>query len=301
MNGMMFLHIWQNFRIELPAEWEMLQFSRNPKNGRCAFADRYQFRCELIWRQVSSQPDLKRMISDYKSMLRDRENWKRIKDRKVGEWLGFRGKREGEEVTRYSLYLESVSTILEVVLMWPAGCEYGLEKKILKSVCADRENGDGQKNWKAFGLNLSVASDLSLDECSVMPADVDLCFRNLKGDREEKYSRKGFVDYWLKDSPGEWFGNRIPERVRLDKGFKKNGSEEKIDGHEIYRFKGLLRLGGAKGLLRMKIDYQGACWICPKDNRLYSVEISGACDGDKPGSSFASNQLICCEGNCAND
>ena len=61
--------IWREFRCVLPADWEMLQFSRHGDRGRCAFADRYLFRFELDWRVVPAEPEMARMMSDYRAKL----------------------------------------------------------------------------------------------------------------------------------------------------------------------------------------------------------------------------------------
>ena len=62
--------IWRDLRIELPEDWEMLQFSLQRQAGRCAFADRYQFRLELGWRTAEAKPEIERMMSDYLAQMK---------------------------------------------------------------------------------------------------------------------------------------------------------------------------------------------------------------------------------------
>ena len=66
--------IWRQISLRLPATWEMLQFSTEYPQGRCAFADRYQFRFELTWGNVKGEPDYDRMITDYTGKLEREKN-----------------------------------------------------------------------------------------------------------------------------------------------------------------------------------------------------------------------------------
>ena len=66
----MLLWVWRNFGIEVPEDWEMLQFSKKADAGNVAFADRYRFRLELSWRVLRAAPDLERMMSDYCAKLK---------------------------------------------------------------------------------------------------------------------------------------------------------------------------------------------------------------------------------------
>ena len=54
--------IWRNFGVGVPDDWEMLQFSKDPKSGGCLFADRYTFRLEINWRRTAGEPDLRRIL-----------------------------------------------------------------------------------------------------------------------------------------------------------------------------------------------------------------------------------------------
>ena len=80
--------IWRNFEVRTPDGWEMLQFSKDPMNGGCLFADRYMFRLEINWRRTGGEPDLERILSDYMGKLKD---GKRIRDERyvnASEWPG---------------------------------------------------------------------------------------------------------------------------------------------------------------------------------------------------------------------
>ena len=111
--------LWQNLRVELPEQWEMLQFSRNPESGRCGFADRYGFRFELHWRQVAAPPDFDRMMSDYLARLKSAEN---VTDaRRVRRYgcEGIESRAESLLTTRFGLHFPDESCVVEAVFIWP--------------------------------------------------------------------------------------------------------------------------------------------------------------------------------------
>ena len=109
---------WNAINLELPDEWELLQFSKSSDNGKIAFADRYQFRLELDWSTVSAPPDLDRMASDYKSKLAEEGT----KDAKLAvhlPWKGVSAQEADNFISRYVNYFPSRSLMLEIVFLWP--------------------------------------------------------------------------------------------------------------------------------------------------------------------------------------
>ncbi len=81
--------VWRQIGVELPAEWECLQFARDPEAGRCAFADRHRYRFELNWRKSPGEPDFGRMMKDYEGSLA--KEWEGIRKAKCRGWPGLRG------------------------------------------------------------------------------------------------------------------------------------------------------------------------------------------------------------------
>ena len=96
------LWVWRYFRLELPDDWEMLQFSRNPHAGRCAFADRYQFRLEISWQALSGPPNMDRLVSDYLSKLKLDGTMPDAVRLDRPPWVGLRGHQGGILTSRFS-------------------------------------------------------------------------------------------------------------------------------------------------------------------------------------------------------
>jgi hypothetical protein len=311
------LWIWRGIRVELPEDWEMLQFSRDPRAGRCAWADRYQFRAELSWQQVSGPPDLERLASDYLAKARLDGTMPDAAPARVGEWHGLRG-HEGQRLTsRLSRYLAPVAgggdclkaglrtedrlkaglqtqdclkaglqtegCLVELVLLWPGELDASLEASILGSVGAEPAWPGGLRRWRAFGLDLLAQGGLDLVECSVQPARARLAFRDARGRRSEAFERLGMVRQWLRGSVRDWLAAQMPDGVPPA---RQEASE--ADGHAVECVVGVRR----GGIVRAPARYEAAAWLCPADGRLYCVSVAGAepCDG----AGLLGERLLCC-------
>ncbi|MBM4038745.1 MAG: hypothetical protein FJ290_09540 [Planctomycetes bacterium] len=294
------LWVWRGIRIELPEDWEMLQFSRSAQAGRCAWADRYQFRAELSWQAVNGPLDMKRLASDYLAKLRLDGTMPDAAPARVGDWHGLR-RHDGEQaVSRFSRYLALVTgkedrlkaglrtegCLVELVLLWPGELETALEASILGSVGAEPGGAGGLRRWRAFGLDALASDGLDMVECVVQPALARLVFRDARGTRSETFERLGMLPQWLHGSVGEWLRRQLPHDVEVQVA-QASCLCRQAGGHEVEVVEGLRR----GGLFRGPTRYAAAAWLCPRDGRLYHVSISGP--------SVAANMrqgLSCCEG-----
>ena len=257
--------VWRNLRLQVPDDWEMLQYSRSFGAGRCAFADRWEFRLELCWRQTGGAPDLGRVMSDYEAALR--EDGLRTPQREAaGEWRGVRGEQEGVETARWGRYFAGEKCLVEVVVRWPAGREARLEESILASVAEEAPQADGSRRWRAFGMELLAAPGLALTECSAQPACAEMVFGNRSGSAVERFSRRGMVGEWLKVPVEAWLqtwvgdaGARAVESRRLDAG-----------EHRVQCRRGEAVGRGLVGRLLRRRFCEAAAWLCPGDGRLYA-------------------------------
>lgn len=295
------LWVWRHLRIELPEDWEMLQFSRKLGAGRCAFADRYQFRAEVSWQATSGPPDLDRLVSDYQAKLRldattesaspTRRTVSAPEGRtpaggaRIGDWRGLRGHESGLFTSRFSRYLRGEGCLIEVVLLWPEGIDKKLEAGILGSIRPEPECAGGMRRWRAFGLDLLAASGLALHECEVAPAMARLSFRSERGERQETFARLGMVSDWLRGSVRDWLARQTPGDVRATEP-----SAVEVGRHAVEVLRGTRK----PGLARKASPYEAAAWLCPADGRLYYVSLTGAEAGG--GTGLAGKRLSCCEG-----
>lgn len=278
------LWVWRNLRVELPEDWEMLQFSRNMETGSCAFADRYRFRFELNWRVVEGPPDFDRMMSDYEGKLSNEDGVENCRRVRMRGWHGIEGSSESLSTTRLGRFFPDESCLVEIVFIWPGKRDKRLARRVIESIKTEKEHPDSLRRWRAFGMDMLVGSDKKLHECLVEPANVKMVFRNGNPDLEERFTRMGLVDEWLHKTVGKWLEKRKPEALR---DIRMNF--ENIGGHHVEKIHGRLPARGIRKFLGRKIEWEAAAWICPKDGRLYAATRKDN------GSDANGTCLSCCE------
>ena len=253
--------IWQQIGIQLPADWECLQFSRDPGMGRCAFADRHRFRLELNWRRYKSEPDFERMIKDYAGSLESA--WDKIKFVTCRSWPGVTGLRGEEAVSRFGRYLSETGVLVEMVFIHKERRDDELEARILHPVRAVPPDGDGYQRWRAFGMDLRVPAPFTLAECVVEPARVGLRFDGPHKPDRWIFRRYGMVDSWLDVPVRTWLAAQADVAVRFAR-------PETVTRGNV----GFERLNGdwkPRGLLLPRGHYASAAWKEPGDRRLYQA------------------------------
>jgi len=302
------LWVWRHFRIEVPEDWEMLQFSRDGRAGRCAFADRYQFRLEVHWHQVEGVPDVERLASGYLARLKLDASAESTNRSEIGLWQGVEGRQGGVGqasrlpagkmpaphqgglwTSRFARYVGEESCLVELVLLWPEGKDDALQQAVVQSVAAQPGRADGLRRWKAFGMDALAMGGLSLEVCKVEPGRAGLVFGSSSPERRETFGRAGWLSEWLDCSVRAWL-----QRQTLGNVAAESESSAELNGHAIETLSGLWRPRWFSGLLRSAATYEAAAWICPADGRLYHVSTLGpATSGGVP---LAGGRLVCCEG-----
>jgi hypothetical protein len=275
--------IWRKFEFDLPEDWEMLQFSRNPASGKCAFADRNQFRLELNWRHVPAVPDFDRMISDYMNKLAEQgmSDGRRVS---AGQWAGLEGRVAAGIISRFGWYSGRESCVVETVFLWPAERDKGLEEKILSSFRDSLPDDRGRIRWRAFGMDVSVPEGWQLDRCRMEPAYAKMTFKDSINRRGEvSFARRGMVEEWLKEPLAKWLKASAGEMLEAT----QDPTEVSTGAHRRLSIRGVHRMPGLFGR-KMPGFAQG--WICPHDGRLYSMVACGKLDGANE------LKLECCDG-----
>ncbi len=276
--------VWCNFGLSVPADWEMLQFTRNPESGRCAFADRYQFRLELNWRAVPGRPDFDRMMSDYAAslQLQGMKDGSRFRHR---AWHGVGGEMDGQIITRLGRWFANEGSVVELVFLWPRKKDSGLMRRVADSV-GEEPAHDGLRRWRAFGMDLLAAKPLTFSACRVEPGNVELEFSDPKRRSLERFGRRGMVREWLKSPLDRWLRRWIDQELR-----DVRTSFSDIHGHSVHSLTGEKTL---PGLRRRRARCDAAAWICPADGRLYSVSCSRPRSGSDRDAALAGGRLSCC-------
>ena len=290
------LWVWQDFRIKAPDDWEMLQFSRDPKIGRCAFSDRYERRLEFCWRKAAGEPDFERMMSDYVSKLRTDSDTKELEfltqtgKTGPGQWKGFACVHNGKTTSRYGRYFRDRLTLIETVFVWPNGIDADLEKRVLASVKDERRRADSLERWRAFGMDLLVSPNLELEACQVKPAFAGMRFTDAKGRIAEDFSRRGMVSDWMRGSVVEWL--RVEKCADVAAASQKN---LEVKGHKLATISGMARSRGRVSLSGRSRSCEAAAWICPQDHRLYCVSRLGPRGDERASPDFPGKRLSCCD------
>lgn len=258
--------IWRQVGIQLPRDWECLQFARDAQAGRCAFADRRRYRLELNWRQFKAKPDFERMLKDYQSALDS--SWDKIKSVTCRSWPGLIGIRENEAVSRYGRFFAELGLLVEVVFIHEQQRDDALEARVLPTVRAVMPDDKGYQPWRAFGMDVRVPSGFTLAECVVEPARIGFRFDGPKKPDRWIFRRYGMVSSWLNIPVRDWLAQQAGEFVREAR------PETVTRGNT-----GIERLNGRwkpRGLLLPRGAYAAAAWKEEGDGRLYhAICITG--------------------------
>lgn len=283
------LWVWQHVRCELPEEWEMLQFSRRAEQGRCQFADRYQFRLELGWRQVPSAPDMERTLSDYRSQLAHTLGMKDVSDVELAGWRGLEGEVDGVWSTRFGRYLSATQSLVELVWLWPGRPEHDLLRRVL-SGCTAEPAAAGHAHWRAFGMDVQVPAGLALSTCQVLPGAAEMTFADPRQPRRrERFDRLGMLRQWLHAPVPAWLRGQLP-RGAGDVAEDRHAHA----GHEIYTCTAWEPRVMRDHFLRRRPHWRARAWICPHDGRLYCHRTQHLVHGEAPPAVTDTAPLACC-------
>lgn len=240
----------------------MLQFSKKPETGRCAWADREGYRMEVFWKRLPSAPAMDVLLATFPQRLAqeqgsvveplpDRNQWKR--------WMV----GEGPLSRIHAICFES-ERLLEVVVNPPGG-DPEESSTVLDTFQA--EPAGSAAHWAAFGMEWEVPPGHAMTSCLVQPAraEVEMCDKRKR--EVLRFLRLGMVSHWLRDEPQDWLLRRLPT------GYKLQSSEllSLRDGRTAAvltagpRWPGLLPWARPPG-------WTACVWIEPSDGRLYCVE-----------------------------
>ena len=255
--------IWRHISFGLPAEWEMLQFSTEYPQGRCAFADRYQFRFEMNWSMVKGEPDYDRMISDYTSKSEREKKLTDTERLKKSGWHGFSGIMLGDRTSRFGRYFAEIGCLLECVFIWPDTRDPDLEADVLASFAANPPEPGGGQRWRAFGLAMALPAVAALEGCSAHPGKAQFSFSNPKTGSEWSFERLGMTHVWLKTDVETWLRHHLDASAR-----QVRFTHATRHGTDVVRAEATYKPAGLhlkRGVLTAE------AWIHPTDGRLYYV------------------------------
>jgi hypothetical protein len=281
--------VWRQLRVELPDDWELLQFTRNRQTGRCAWADRYQFRFELNWREVPGAPDFERMLSDYRSRLEEDGLTDTARIQCSG-WQGVSGVLPDQRTTcRYGSHFAPLGCLVEAVFLWPRTRHLPTETAVLASLRPEPPSAAGHVRWQALGMELLTGSGGLLEECTADPAYAQFNFSFGRRRNWERFSRRGMLPAWLRGPVPDWQRRAVP------RGFRTlEERQEDRHGHTIARLRAERRLPLLPDLIWGRRELRAAAWVCPRDGRLYQLCREGYGPIGAKGAAEPPPALRCC-------
>lgn len=262
----------------------MLQFSSEYTSGRCAFADRYQFRCEMSWRSVPGEPDYPRMVSDYLHKLEREKKISGAKRLSISGWHGFTGTSKKECTSRFGRYLAESGCLIEIVLLWPDARDAACEAAILGSIMSVPVDHDNCRLWRSFGMELRVPSSAAFEGCTALPARVELSFTDTRTRNTWQFSRFGMLSAWFDGDLSKWLGNNLGKTVRQIRYTQRDRR-----GSNLLLAEGTYK---PQALHLRHGQFAAVAWVEAADGRLYCAKkfIRRAA----PGTGIPIEQLIDC-------
>ncbi|HMO99298.1 MAG TPA: hypothetical protein PKE26_09340 [Kiritimatiellia bacterium] len=253
--------IWRHIAVRLPATWEMLQFSSEFNRGRCAFADRYQFRFELSWKTVKGEPDYDRMVTDYMNRLEHEKKLTEAERARKAGWHGFSGVVNRERTSRFGKYLPEIGCLVEVVFLWPEARDIELENAVLPAISGMPRVEGNRQPWRAFGLDLQVPATAAFEGCIAQPARAEFTFTHPATGNSWQFGRLGMVGSWFKGDLESWLRTSLGRDVGDLRIFHRaTRGDDHLHAEGTFKPRRLhLRRGNVRA----------TAWIEHRDGRLY--------------------------------
>ncbi|MEI6519147.1 MAG: hypothetical protein WCO98_03795 [bacterium] len=241
------------------------------------------------WRNITSEPDMKKMAVDYASYIGLRDDIVSVKPVSYYQWEGVEANLPDASYSSYSSFLASEKLLVELIFLTPANSENRQEQKILSSVSEEPLQLDHYRRWRAFGMDMVTDDRYTIRKCQVLPGFAEMTFNHLKDDNlYDTFERFGMVDEWLRGSIEEWVKKRIPDGVKII-----SSKVEEYRGHTFYTINGKVNIGFSKLIRGARVEYIARTWRCPIDGRLYCYSsIRNSNDNNQPEDL---DRLHCCE------
>lgn len=259
-------YAWNGIHLQLPDDWEMLQFSKDPAHGRIVFGDRYQLRFELDWAALDLPPDLGRMAEDYTAKL-IQDGIKEARPTARHPWLGVTGLQDGARISRYCAYFNDRTYLLEAIFLWPQDDNPRhnpqFEARLLETIRVVPLQDDHLQEWNAFGIRCLAPDDHRLDDCLAEPANVRLTFTSPDRRLEETAARIGMLKAWLNRGLDDYLRSLIPKDYSL-----LSMSHATQDGHDVWTAEATITRAVLTDWWHGRRHFSAAAWICPNDQRL---------------------------------
>jgi len=266
---------WLGIRLRVPEDWEIVRHGLDPARGRLVWVDRRRERLTLAWSRCPAEPDLGRVVSDYRSLLAAELGAGSVRPPvDVGDFRAVEAVSPGTDrrVTRAVAWDAAASRLVEVVVLGRAGVsgDRPLWRHLLLDMKVTRD-AEAARRFRAFDVDVEVPPGLRLVALTPRPGDVVLTFRQGEaaargaGRVEATLRRVGLADAWYGGDLEGWLRRQEPG-ARFDR----------VERLERAGAASLLATGSEAGprwrraLRRLRVQ-RSLAWECPAENAVYLV------------------------------
>lgn len=264
---------WNDLRLSVPDDWEVVRYGLDPDRGRLVFVDRRRERCELCWTRCKSEPDIDRLLEDYRGRMQAEVGEVGFVSAGAG-WVGIRERKPDRTLTRVVRFDRGSGRLVElVVVSLDADPGAALVQKLAEG-CVVVGDGTQARCWSAFGLRVEAPPGLRLVRAEVRPAETRFELGR-PGARERKgprfyVRRSGLASSWFQ-------GDLSAHARRVAEGMRIAAREEQShSGHAAIGFSGLEATPPLVRWLGRARPMTGLCWACEDENAVYSLVGLGA-------------------------
>ncbi len=265
---------WLGLRLRVPVEWEIVRHSLSLDNGSLVFVDRRRETLRIFWRDCERAPDLNRMLSDQRSkdvLDFPGANIKELKGH--SGWQGtLREQGNDERVVNAAHYDFRAARLIQVILTEAGDVTDG--KSVRSALFGSIEvvsKAAEAREFRAFGLDVTVPFGFRLIKATVKPADVTFEFAEVDAKHSRHTGkavtvhRMGMAAAWAPEDKRGLLAKETPQLRLSDVQRTSRGKHVAFlaQGKEVHP-----RLLSLFGLSRRG---DALLWHCENKNAVYSV------------------------------
>lgn len=187
---------WLGVRFCVPHDWQLVRHGLRPQHGSLVFVDRRVQRLTVSWTECRSEPDLERLLSDYRAKLEQEASGGSFKEwrSRADRCLEQRGPH-GVRVTRAVRYHAPHRRLLEIQCVASDTADDACVTALLDSLALTDAPAEARRVC-AFGLDVLMPVGFVVARADVKPFDATLHFAERDGTATATLRRLGMVSRW---------------------------------------------------------------------------------------------------------
>jgi hypothetical protein len=260
---------WHHVIFDIPSTWEVIGHKKNADDGQLSVSDRYGEAMQVFWKRLKQAPAIEDRLVELAAANDPESEAKPAIRKRLTECSGWRflPSPEPSAPAFAARFLDQTRVLLTVVFPpYPGLDTRPLARAVLESF---RPNDGPDRDWAAFGLDVTLPAQFRLTEVRALPAMQVLSFEN---DRRDSISihRYGMTSILLAgDDMATFFARVKGPRIQLRRR-GVFGRPERYEGIELsYQSRGK---EGLSRLLGRKREGRVWLWHCEDRQRLYAID-----------------------------